>query len=1076
MEQYADNEVMYPSTPNHSKDEQPEKLLSYNDIAIKLLNEKLILTALELHAELCEAGRESPILKDFFANPNNFENTGVKPEPTVSIPRSSSQATLDSLDMTRYSEDGGGMDERVAVLEFELRKAKDNISALRANLTIILESESTCSDKNTDKQLAEEHPIKPHELRAINFMVYEYLLAQSYKLTSITFSDENEDQDFEDWEDVGLNITKRPNLLQIYREFFRKIEYDKSSCRDVPVQTEAENIVNPSKDDQSQVEYLKQRIVLLEQEKFHLEQRYEKIDGLKMKDVIDDHSSESSYKNQIHSTAISTSTTPDKFEIVESLQGTSQDTDQDESSTSVVLSISDSDAADKDWMKIKLPEINRAIIKTPALEQTINLDQSLRLLPELFKQNILLHTQINTDPDIKVDMAPESSIQLVETQDALIQLLAKSLPIIVPNIILNKRGEIIPLLLNTIRLNSEARQRNELFELLFNLKKKPQHDERRMLLGALVTAVTTAISPLEPEDILTICWEQSQHRYTERRLLAVECCSTLAPYTSNDTRNSLVISMLQQMLLDDKDSTVRVSVVRSLTLLVTLADDPDKYFQCEELAMAALDDISHNVSDMAATILLPTLAQWALSLNRLLTHLLARVISKLKVSLQHTPVNKDNNNNGERAITLINVLKILLPHMIVCIVNNPTVKSMITENTSTELPQHFLSLSQSNLTDARIFNDDPQNIGKMLNTFSEINEFGENEIWTELDWFNTKLLPDILEITKTVDISQEQVLNAFLLYLQSFTNGIGNQVLQTKIKRIFEFQVMELEKQLTDQTSNNINQTTISLALIPAYLLILSTLDDTQFVNTLKHFVIIYSINSINIDSLVLPIRLLCSQSCANLIDQILNAMWNGVVHQKAIVRSTTAQLFGKIVGNIDEQLVTSRIAPAIITLANDSDIMVKANAVIALGKLITNCTSMQVQDKGRLTIEAIVKESHGVSQALTIPLISTLAAIASNCPQHYVEDIIVTQLTGITASALQQAPNINLASALLDAYSTLIYCSLSDNSVTGVLLPGLKYLETLINHVLPHQKENVLLLIREAQLRQNGSKSIEYR
>ena len=55
----------------------------------------------------------------------------------ISIPaRSSSQATLDSLDMTRFSEDGG-VDERVAVLEFELRKAKENINALRANLTVV---------------------------------------------------------------------------------------------------------------------------------------------------------------------------------------------------------------------------------------------------------------------------------------------------------------------------------------------------------------------------------------------------------------------------------------------------------------------------------------------------------------------------------------------------------------------------------------------------------------------------------------------------------------------------------------------------------------------------------------------------------------------------------------------------------------------------------------------------------------------------------------------------------------------------------------------------------------------------
>lgn len=39
--------------------------------------------------------------------------------------------------MTRFSEDGErGVDERVAVLEFELRKAKETIIALRAQLTV----------------------------------------------------------------------------------------------------------------------------------------------------------------------------------------------------------------------------------------------------------------------------------------------------------------------------------------------------------------------------------------------------------------------------------------------------------------------------------------------------------------------------------------------------------------------------------------------------------------------------------------------------------------------------------------------------------------------------------------------------------------------------------------------------------------------------------------------------------------------------------------------------------------------------------------------------------------------------
>lgn len=36
--------------------------------------------------------------------------------------------------------------------------------------------------------------IMPHEKRALNFLINEYLLSYGYKLTSITFADENEDQ------------------------------------------------------------------------------------------------------------------------------------------------------------------------------------------------------------------------------------------------------------------------------------------------------------------------------------------------------------------------------------------------------------------------------------------------------------------------------------------------------------------------------------------------------------------------------------------------------------------------------------------------------------------------------------------------------------------------------------------------------------------------------------------------------------------------------------------------------------------------------------------------------------------
>ena len=64
---------------------------------------------------------------------------------------------------------------------------------ISSNGLYVVESETTTPDAGSMKPLNNE-PIKPHEQRALNFLVNEYLLVHGYKLTSITFADENENQ------------------------------------------------------------------------------------------------------------------------------------------------------------------------------------------------------------------------------------------------------------------------------------------------------------------------------------------------------------------------------------------------------------------------------------------------------------------------------------------------------------------------------------------------------------------------------------------------------------------------------------------------------------------------------------------------------------------------------------------------------------------------------------------------------------------------------------------------------------------------------------------------------------------
>lgn len=77
----------------------------------------------------------------------------------------------------------------------------------------------------------------------------------------------------------------------------------------------------------------------------------------------------------------------------------------------------------------------------------------------------------------------EESLKRGVTRDTLVEILTYILPRVVPNIILNKREEIIPLILSAIHLHSNSSEREKLLQLLFNLKKRPQEDERQMILA-----------------------------------------------------------------------------------------------------------------------------------------------------------------------------------------------------------------------------------------------------------------------------------------------------------------------------------------------------------------------------------------------------------------------------------------------------------------------------------------------------------------------------------------------------------------------------------------------------------------
>lgn len=110
--------------------------------------------------------------------------------------------------------------------------------------------------------------------------------------------------------------------------------------------------------------------------------------------------------------------------------------------------------------------------------------------------------------------------------------------------------------------------------------------------------------------------------------------------------------------------------------------------QCEELVLTALHDTSSMVVETASSVLLPVLAQWALSLRRLHLNLLPRIISKVKNQLKpihsQTLPNKDYVDE-EKLTPSISILQCILPYTVVCVANVDAVRACIKDDTSPDL-------------------------------------------------------------------------------------------------------------------------------------------------------------------------------------------------------------------------------------------------------------------------------------------------------------------------------------------------------------------------------------------------------
>ncbi|XP_038204832.1 RAB11-binding protein RELCH isoform X1 [Arvicola amphibius] len=1068
--------------------------LSIDAIAAQLLRDQYLLTALELHTELLENGRELPRLRDYFSNPGNFERqSGTPPgmgapgipgasgvgssggrEPSTTsgggqLNRAGSISTLDSLDFARYSDDGNReTDERVAVLEFELRKAKETIQALRANLTKAAEHEVPLQERKNYKSSPEiQEPIKPLEKRALNFLVNEFLLKNNYKLTSITFSDENDDQDFELWDDVGLNIPKPPDLLQLYRDFGNhqvtgKDLVDVASGVDedeLEALTPILGNVPPTLDTSQPIENsllvqkLEDKISLLNNEKWSLMEQIRRLES--EMDIL---------KTEHFTTpAVGDSVQPSHRDSEDSRWSPAvNSSDQDKNKDGHLETLGGPDSSiPKENSTGSFPKKEREEMPLSSVpsKTVVHFDQPNRKLSPAFHQALLSFCRMSADSRLGSEVS-----RIADSEKSVMLMLGRCLPHIVPNVLLAKREELIPLILCTACLHPEPKERDQLLHILFNLIKRPDDEQRQMILTGCV-AFARHVGPTRVEaELLPQCWEQINHKYPERRLLVAESCGALAPYLPKEIRSSLVLSMLQQMLMEDKADLVREAVIKSLGVIMGYIDDPDKYQQGFELLLSALGDPSERVVSATHQVFLPAYAAWTTELGNLQSHLIPTLLSKIEKLLREGEHGLDEH----KLHMYLSALQSLIPSLFALVLQNAPFSSKATLHD--DVPQIEVTRfprPMSPLQDVSTIIGSREQLAVLLELYDYQLEHEGTTGWESLLWVVNQLLPQLIEIVGKINVTSTACVHEFSRFFWRLCRTFGKIFTNTKVKPQFQ-EILRLSEENIDSSAGNgvLTKATVPIYATGVLTCYIQEEDRKLLVGFLEDVMTLLSLSHAPLDSLKASFVELGANPAYH--ELLLTVLWYGVVHTSALVRCTAARMFELLVKGVNETLVAQRVVPALITLSSDPEISVRIATIPAFGTIMETVIQRELLERVKMQLASFLEDPQYQDQhSLHTEIIRTFGRVGPNAEPRFRDEFVIPHLHKLAlVNNLQivDSKRLDIAIHLFEAYSALSCCFISEDLMVNHFLPGLRCLRTDMEHLSPEHEVILSSMIKECE------------
>ncbi|KAI3500154.1 hypothetical protein L1887_35971 [Cichorium endivia] len=588
---------------------------------------------------------------------------------------------------------------------------------------------------------------------------------------------------------------------------------------------------------------------------------------------------------------------------------------------------------------------------TEAAEEKLSMEQQNESLP--VKTANGLTTEPNT-PSVQNDS---------KKGPGTIQILSDALPKIVPYVLINHREELLPLMMCAIERHPDSNTRDSLTHTLFNLIKRPDEQQRRIIMDACVSLARNVGEMRTETELLPQCWEQISHMYEERRLLVAQSCGELAGFVRPEIRDSLILSIVQQ-LIEDSATVVREAAARNLALLLPLFPNMDKYIKVEEMMFHLVCDPSGAVVDTTIKELVPAVLKWGNKLDHILRVLLSHMLSSVEccppVSGVEDSVESHFHVLGERERWTVDVLLRLLLQLL------PVVHQLSVDTcpypSFTDSTETFFSLPL-------------------------LKKYAEGRVdWPTFEWLHDDCFPSLIQIVSLLPQKEDSLRKRISSFLLAVSKRFGDDYLTHIILPLFLVAVGDnADLSCFPSTSQpkikalrpiiSVDSRIATLCVLPVLLAgVLGFPNKHELLTEYLRNLLIQSADkttrsAIHSADVYNSVRFLC------LFDEqhnlVFNILWEMVVSSNMDLKINAAKLLKVIVPYIDAKVASSHVLPALVTLGSEPNLHVLYASIDAFGTVAQNFKNDVIVDKIRVQMDAFLEDgSHEATLAVIRALV----------------------------------------------------------------------------------------------------------